>query len=573
MASKNETVAVKAVPTKPIDGQKTGTSGLRKKTELFMSDNYLANWVQSLFTALGSDLRGKSLGLGGDGRYFNREAVQIILRLAAGNGVGRVVVGKEGIMATPAMSATIRRRSLYGGLIMSASHNPAGPKEDWGIKFNWSGGEPAPEKITDRIFVETQQIKELQMADIPAVDLSKLGVKTFKVHGPDGSVSDFVVEVVDYTEDYFAALKEVFDFEALRRFVAHPKFSMTYDALWAVTGAYARPLFVDLLGADPQSLQGCTPKEDFGGGHPDPNLTYAADLVKVMTGEQAPEFGAASDGDGDRNMILGSKFFVTPSDSVAVLAAHAQRAIPYFNAGLKGVARSMPTSGALDLVAKKLNIPFYETPTGWKFFGNLMDAGRCSICGEESFGTGADHVREKDGLWAVLAWLSVLAQANEGRQPADRLLGVRDVVEAHWREYGRNFYARHDYEGVESEAAGAMMEHLRGVIAESKKGDVWSPKLTLATADDFEYTDPIDGSVAKGQGIRFVFQDGSRIVFRLSGTGSAGATIRLYLEQFSDDQTTFDKDAHVMLKDIADLALAKSKLQHFTKRDKPTVIT
>lgn len=554
---------VSKVPTKPIDGQKTGTSGLRKKTNVFMSENYLANWIQSLFNALGEEAQGKTIGLGGDGRYFNKQAVQIILKLAAGNGVKKVVVGQNGFMATPAMSALIRQRGLYGGLIMSASHNPAGPDEDWGIKFNYSSGEPAPEKITDTIFGFTQSISELNMADIPDVDLSTVGVSTF---------GDFEVEVVDYTKEYFDTLKSVFDFDALKAFVSRSDFKFVFDAMHAITGAYAGPLFVDNLGASADSIKNNVPLEDFGGGHPDPNLTYAKELVDIMFSGNAPTFGAASDGDGDRNMILGDNFFVTPSDSVAVIAANAQECIPYFKDGLKGVARSMPTSAALDNVAKDMNIPFFETPTGWKFFGNLMDADKCSICGEESFGTGADHVREKDGLWAVLAWLSILAKKNENVPEGGKLVSIKDIVNDHWSKFGRNFYSRYDYEGVASDDANKMVEHLQAIVDASKPGDELCG-FKIATADNFTYTDPIDGSIAKNQGIRFVFEDGSRIIFRLSGTGSAGATIRMYIETYTKDASKFDMDAQDALKSIIDAALATSKLQEFTGRDKPTVIT
>lgn len=558
-----EGFTVKSVPTKPIEGQKTGTSGLRKKTKVFTSENYLANWIQSLFNALGEEAVGKTIGLGGDGRYFNKEAVQTILRVAAGNGIAKVVVGKDAIMATPAMSALIRRRSLYGGLIMSASHNPGGPDEDWGIKFNYSAGEPAPEKITDKIFGFTESISELKLAELADVDLSKVGTTRF---------GSFEVEVVDYTTEYFDTLKEVFDFPALRAFMTRPDFSLVFDAMHAVTGAYANPLFVGELGGKPDSIRNGVPLEDFGGGHPDPNLTYAHDLVDLMWSDAAPVLGAASDGDGDRNMVLGSHFFVTPSDSVAVIAANAQAAIPYFKDGLKGVARSMPTSGALDRVAQKLGLQFFETPTGWKFFGNLMDADKCSICGEESFGTGADHVREKDGMWAVLAWLSILAHKNKDVPEGGKLVSVKDIVMDHWKQFGRNFYSRYDYEGVESEQANKMVQHLEGVIASSSKGQKFGDYV-LETADNFSYTDPIDGSVAKGQGVRFVFQDGSRIIFRLSGTGSAGATIRLYIETYTDDASKFELDAQEVLKSIIGTALEVSKLQEFTGRDKPTVIT
>jgi phosphoglucomutase len=554
---------VKTVPTKPIEGQKTGTSGLRKKTKVFTGEHYLANWIQSLFNSLGGEVKGKTIGLGGDGRYFNKEASQEIIKLAAANGVKKVLVGQNAIMATPAMSALIRRRKLYGGLIMSASHNPGGPDEDWGIKFNYSSGEPAPERITDAIYKYTQNISELKLADLPEVDLSKPGTHKF---------GEFEVEVIDSVSDYLATLKEVFDFPALKKFVARKDFKLVFDAMNAVTGAYAKPIFVDELGADPSMIMNGTPKEDFGGGHPDPNLTYAHELVEIMWGSNAPDFGAASDGDGDRNMILGNKFFITPSDSVAMIAANAEAAIPYFKSGLKGVARSMPTSGALDRVAEKQGLQFFEVPTGWKFFGNLMDAGRCSVCGEESFGTGADHVREKDGMWAVLAWLSILAHKNKDSQEGQKLVGVEDMAKEHWATYGRNFFSRYDYEGCESDAANKMVEHLRGILAKSGKGTKFGD-YTLEVADEFEYKDPIDGSVASKQGVRFIFDDGSRIIFRLSGTGSAGATVRMYIEQYSKDTSKHHLDAQEALKPIINVALELSKLQEFTGRDKPTVIT
>jgi len=559
----SQAVTVKSVPTKPIEGQKTGTSGLRKKTTVFTGEHYLANWVQSLFNSLGEEAKGKTIGLGGDGRYFNKDAAQIILKLAAGAGIKKVLIGKDAIMATPAMSALIRRRSLYGGLIMSASHNPGGPKEDWGIKFNYSSGEPAPESITDKIYGYTQDIDQLNFGEIPDTDLSKVGSHSY---------GDFEVEVIDPVEDYLKTLSEVFDFGLLQDFLSRPDFSFVFDALHAVTGAYAGPLFVDRLGASTSCLLNAVPKEDFGGGHPDPNLTYAHDLVERMWKDDAPAFGAASDGDGDRNMILGKQFFITPSDSVAMIAANAQEAIPYFKKGIDGLARSMPTSGALDRVAKELGAPFFEVPTGWKFFANLMDAGKCNVCGEESFGTGSDHVREKDGLWAVLAWLSILAYKNKGKKEGEQLVTVKDVAFEHWKRFGRNFFSRYDYEGVDSGDAGKVMDTVRKVISESKKGTKFGP-FTLDFADDFEYTDPIDGSKASRQGLRFVFDDASRIIFRLSGTGSAGATIRLYIEQFGDDTSKHGQDAQEALKPIIDLALELSKLTELTGRDKPTVIT
>ncbi|GJP39907.1 hypothetical protein CLOM_g24231 [Closterium sp. NIES-68] len=555
---------VAAVPTAPIEGQKTGTSGLRKKVKVFQEPHYLANWIQALFDSLpAEDVKGSLLVLGGDGRYFNREAAQEIIKIAAGNGVGKILVGRDGIMSTPAVSAVIRKQKAYGGFIMSASHNPGGPKYDWGIKFNYSSGQPAPESITDKIYGNTLAIKEIKQAVIPDVDLATLGTTKF---------GSFEVEVVDPVADYLALFKEVFDFDLLRALVARPDFSLKFDAMHAVTGAYAKPILVDALGAPESAIINGTPLEDFGGGHPDPNLTYAEELVKIMYGQDAPDFGAASDGDGDRNMILGNHFFITPSDSVAIIAANAQAAIPYFAAGPKGLARSMPTSAALDRVATGLNLPFFEVPTGWKFFGNLMDAGTLSICGEESFGTGSDHIREKDGLWAVLAWLSILAHRNKDVPVGGKLVSVGDVAREHWAKYGRNFFSRYDYEECASEGANAMVAHLREILAAAKPGDKYGA-YELALADDFEYVDPVDGSVASQQGIRFVFTDGSRIIFRLSGTGSAGATIRVYVEQYEPDVARHGLDAQEALKPLIDIALSVSKLQEFTGRDKPTVIT
>jgi len=556
-------VEIKEVPTTPIDGQKTGTSGLRKKAAVFSEGNYLANWVQSLFLALPQEeVEGSAMVLGGDGRWFNKEASQIIIKLAAGNGVRKMYVGQNGFLATPAASAVIRARKAYGGFIMSASHNPGGPKEDWGIKFNYSSGEPAPEKITDEIYGFTQTVDTLKMADIPDVDLSKVGVTKF---------GDFEVEVIDPVADYLELAREVFDFDLIKSLVTRSDFKMKFDAMHAITGAYAKPILVDVLGADPSSCVNDDPKEDFAGGHPDPNLTYAEELVKTMYSADAPDFGAASDGDGDRNMILGNNFFVTPSDSVAIIAANA-KCIPYFKDGLKGLARSMPTAAALDRVAAKMGVECFETPTGWKFFGNLMDAGRLSICGEESFGTGSDHIREKDGPWAVLAWLSILADRNKDVPVGGEKVTVEQITKEHWAEYGRNFFSRYDYEGCESEPCEKMVEHLRTVAAASKKGDMYG-EYELDYADDFEYTDPIDGSVASKQGVRFVFSDGSRFIFRLSGTGSSGATVRMYIEQYEADVAKQGTDAQDALAPLIKVALETSKLAEFTGRESPTVIT
>lgn len=559
-----EGIKINSVSTKPIEGQKTGTSGLRKKVKIFKEENYLANWIQALFNSLPpEDYKNGVLVLGGDGRYFNLEASQIIIKIAAGNGVGKILVGKEGIMSTPAVSAVIRKRKANGGFIMSASHNPGGPEYDWGIKFNYNSGQPAPESITDKIYGNTLSISEIKMADIPDVDLSTLGVTKY---------GNFSVEVVDPVSDYLELMENVFDFELIKSLLSQSDFRFIFDAMHAVTGAYAKPIFVDKLGASLDSISNGVPLEDFGHGHPDPNLTYAKDLVDIMYAENGPDFGAASDGDGDRNMVLGRGFFVTPSDSVAIIAANAQEAIPYFTSGPKGLARSMPTSGALDRVAEKLNLPFFEVPTGWKFFGNLMDAGKLSICGEESFGTGSDHIREKDGIWAVLAWLSIIAYRNKDKKPGDKLVSVADVVKEHWETYGRNFFSRYDYEECESEGANKMIQYLRDLVSKGKPGDKYG-NYALQFADDFTYTDPVDGSVVSKQGIRFVFTDGSRIIFRLSGTGSAGATVRIYIEQFEPDVSKHEMDAQIALKPLIDLALSVSKLKDFTGRDKPTVIT
>lgn len=559
-----EGIKIKSIPTKPIEGQKTGTSGLRKKVKVFKQENYLANWIQALFNSLPpEDYKNGWLVLGGDGRYFNREAAQIIIKIAAGNGVGKILVGKEGILSTPAVSAVIRKRKANGGFIMSASHNPGGPEYDWGIKFNYSSGQPAPESITDKIYGNTLSISEINIADIPDVDLSKVGVTEF---------GGFSVEVIDPVSDYLELLETVFDFQLIRGLLSRPDFRFVFDAMHAVTGAYAKPIFVDKLGANQDSILNGIPLEDFGHGHPDPNLTYAKDLVNILYAVNGPDFGAASDGDGDRNMILGRSFFVTPSDSVAVIAANAREAIPYFKNGVKGLARSMPTSAALDRVAEKLNLPFFEVPTGWKFFGNLMDAGTLSICGEESFGTGSDHIREKDGIWAVLAWLSIIAHRNKDKKPGEKLISVSDVVKEFWATYGRNFFSRYDYEECESEGANKMIEYLRDSVSKSKPGDKYG-SYVLQFADDFKYTDPVDGSMVSKQGVRFVFTDGSRIIYRLSGTGSAGATVRVYIEQFEPDFTKHDVDAQIALRPLIDLALSVSKLKDFTGRDKPTVIT
>ncbi|KAJ6791330.1 putative phosphoglucomutase, cytoplasmic 1 [Iris pallida] len=573
--------------TAPIDGQKPGTSGLRKKVVVFKQPNYLHNFVQSTFNALATDkVKGATIVVSGDGRYFSKDAIQIIVKMAAANGVRRVWVGKDGLLSTPAVSAVIRERvgadgsKASGAFILTASHNPGGPHEDFGIKYNMENGGPAPEAITDKIYANTKTIKEYFIAeDLPDVDISTIGVTSFS--GPEGN---FDVDVFDSAEDYVKLMKTIFDFQSIQKLLSSPKFSFCYDALHGVAGAYANRIFVEELGAKESSLINCTPKEDFGGGHPDPNLTYAKELVarmglgKSSPQGEVPEFGAAADGDADRNMILGKRFFVTPSDSVAIIAANAVQAIPYFASGLKGVARSMPTSAALDVVAKNLNLKFFEVPTGWKFFGNLMDAGLCSVCGEESFGTGSDHIREKDGIWAVLAWLSILAFKNKDNINGESLVSVEDIVRQHWATYGRHYYTRYDYENVDAAAAKELMANLvklQASLPEVNKiiSGIRSDVSNVVEADEFEYKDPVDGSVSKHQGIRYLFADGSRLVFRLSGTGSEGATIRLYIEQYEKDSSNIGRDSQDALAPLVDVALKLSKMQEFTGRSAPTVIT
>ncbi|KAG6655112.1 phosphoglucomutase, cytoplasmic [Carya illinoinensis] len=578
---------VARVETTPIDGQKPGTSGLRKKVKVFVQPNYLENFVQSTFNALTPEkVRGATLVVSGDGRYYSKDAIQIIIKMAAANGVRRIWVGQNGLLSTPAVSAVIRERvgidgsRASGGFILTASHNPGGPHEDFGIKYNMENGGPAPEGITDKIYENTKAIKEYFNAEnLPDVDISTVGVTSFQ--GPEGQ---FDVEVFDSANDYLKLMKSIFDFDSIRKLLSSSKFTFCYDALHGVAGAYAKRIFVEELGAQESSLLNCMPKEDFGGGHPDPNLTYAKELVARMglgksnPQDEPPEFGAAADGDADRNMILGKRFFVTPSDSVAIIAANAVDAIPYFSAGLKGVARSMPTSAALDVVAKHLNLKFFEVPTGWKFFGNLMDAGLCSVCGEESFGTGSDHIREKDGIWAVLAWLSILAHKNKENLGGEKLVTVEDIVRQHWATYGRHYYTRYDYENVDAGAAKELMACLVKLqsslseVNEIVKG-THSDVSKVVHADEFEYKDPVDGSISKHQGIRYLFEDGSRLVFRLSGTGSEGATIRLYIEQYEKDPAKINRDSQEALAPLVEVALKLSKLQEFTGRTAPTVIT
>lgn len=538
------------ITTTPIDGQKPGTSGLRKKTKVFMQPHYLENFTQAVFDAIGG-VQGKTLILGGDGRYFNDRAVQVILRMAAANGAARVIVGQGGLLSTPAASNLIRKRKADGGVILSASHNPGGIDEDFGMKFNGANGGPAPEQVTDLIFARTKDLTQYRIIETEDLDLSALGETTL------GAMS---VEIVDPVADYTQLMRELFDFEAITHLFTGG-FTMRFDAMHAVTGPYATAILEGVLGAAEGTVINATPLPDFGGGHPDPNPVWAKPLMDEMFGEDAPDFGAASDGDGDRNMIVGRGIYVTPSDSLAVLAANAHLA-PAYAKGLAGIARSMPTSRAADRVAQKLGIECHETPTGWKFFGNLLDAGRVTICGEESAGTGSDHVREKDGLWAVLLWLNILAR---------RIEPVSQVMAEHWREYGRNYYSRHDYEAVPSERANALIQRLRDISAELP-GQTFQG-LTVESADDFAYHDPVDGSVSEHQGIRIGFAGGSRVVLRLSGTGTEGATLRVYLERYEPDVTRHDMPVDAALGAVIAAAEEIALIREFTGRDAPDVTT
>ncbi len=541
---------VQSVSTTPFDDQRPGTSGLRKKVRVFQQPHYLENFVQSVFDSIG-DFRGRTLVVGGDGRYYNRQAIQTILKMAAANGFGKVLVGQDGILSTPAASCVIRKHQAHGGLILSASHNPGGPDEDFGIKYNIANGGPAPEAVTEKIFARTRTIDRYLTVAADDVPLDVIGAC---------ALGEMQVEVIDPVADYAELMQSLFDFDAIRRLLADG-FRMKFDAMHAVTGPYARVIIEGMLGAPQGTVMHGEPQEDFAGGHPDPNLTYAKDLVEIMFGEQAVDFGAASDGDGDRNMILGRHFFVTPSDSLAILAANADQ-VPGYRDGIAGIARSMPTSAAADRVAAALGLDCYETPTGWKFFGNLMDAGKVTLCGEESFGTGSDHVREKDGLWAVLFWLNILAVRKQS---------VATIVREHWQRFGRNYYSRHDYEGVDADAAAAVLQRVRDQFG-TLPGQQLAGRM-VQHCDDFAYTDPVDGSVSENQGVRILFADGSRIIFRLSGTGTSGATIRLYLESYESDVQKQGLDAQQALADMIAAADGISGLRELTGRDRPTVIT
>jgi len=557
MAESITVVTIKEVPTTPFQDQKPGTSGLRKKVKVFQQPNYLENFIYATLET--QKLEGATLVLGGDGRYHNDVAIQTIIAMCAAFGVSNVVLGQYGLFATPAVSATIRALKTTGGIILTASHNPGGPEDDFGVKYNIANGGPAPSSVTKAIFERSKTLTSYRIATLPKIDVNQCGTHNFKVNG-----KPFVVEVIDSTEIYTKLLKTIFDFKGIADFLKRKDFSMVASGLSGVGGPYARRILVDELGLNNDVLHKCDPLPDFGGGHPDPNLIYAKELVDICYKDDGPQFGVAFDGDADRNMILGHKFFVTPSDSVAIIAANAQQCIPYFSQGLKGVARSMPTSSALDHVAKKRNMMLFETPTGWKYFGNLLANDMCSICGEESFGTSSDHISEKDGPWAMLSWLSILAAKNKG---SETLIPISAIVEEHWKEFGRNYYTRYDYEGVEKEGALKLMDHLRSLFTEQEL----LSSHGIKEANEFAYTDPTDKSVATGQGIRFIFTDGSRIIFRLSGTGSVGATIRMYIDKYETSEINLE--VAKALESLVKIALELCQMKKFTGRDAPTVIT
>lgn len=545
-------MSIKTVATQAFAGQKPGTSGLRKQVTIFQQSGYLENFVQSIFDSV-DGIKGATLVVGGDGRYHNRVAIKTILRMAAAYGVAKVFVGQGGILSTPAVSCIIRKYNALGGIVLSASHNPGGPDGDFGIKYNINNGGPAPESITDAIYEKTQTITEYVISDKldSEIQLDELG--SFKIEAMQ-------VDVIDSVSDYAELMQQIFDFDAIRGLFARG-FKMRFDAMSAVGGPYARRILEGILNAPQGTVVNGEPLEDFGGHHPDPNPVNAHDLIAVMDGVNAPEFGAASDGDADRNMIVGRKLPVAPSDSLAILAANA-KLVPAYKAGLSGIARSMPTSTAADRVAESLGIPCYETPTGWKFFGNLLDAGKVTLCGEESYGTGSDHIREKDGLWAVLFWLNLIAVTNKS---------VNQLVNEHWSKFGRNFYSRHDYEAIDSAAANDLMAALRAKLKDLVGQTFGNYKLTLA--DDFSYSDSVDGSISAKQGVRLIFADGSRIVLRLSGTGTQGATLRVYLEKYEADAAKFEIPTQQALAELITIADQIAEIKTRTKMLEPTVVT
>jgi phosphoglucomutase len=541
---------VHTIATKPFSDQRPGTSGLRKKTKIFMQPHYLAIFVQSIFSSL-EGFEGKTLVVGGDGRFFNRQAIQIVLKIAIANGFGEILIGRGGILSTPAASAVIRAEKAFGGIVLSASHNPGGPDEDFGIKYNISNGGPAPEKITEAIFVHSKTIESYDIIEAPDVDLDTLG---------ETRIGTAVVRVIDPVAIYRDLMESLFDFAAIKA-MFRDGFTLKFDAMSAVTGPYAKVLFEDLLGAAPGSVVNAEPLPDFGGHHPDPNLVHCKHLYDLAHSPESPDLCAASDGDGDRNLVIGRGQFVTPSDSLAIIAANAHRA-PGYAGGIAGVARSMPTSRAADKVAEKLGVALYETPTGWKFFGNLLDAGKVTICGEESAGAGSNHVREKDGLWAILMWLNILAVRKQS---------VAEIVRAHWAEYGRHYYSRHDYEGVASEGADTLIARLREKLPTLAGQTIGA--LQIEAADDFAYHDPVDGSISTKQGVRILFTDGSRIVYRLSGTGTSGATLRVYIEKYEAEPARHGLETQAALADLIALAEFLAEIRRHTGRDAPSVIT
>ncbi|KAK9371283.1 hypothetical protein V1509DRAFT_614196 [Lipomyces kononenkoae] len=550
---------IQTVKTTVFEGQKPGTSGLRKKVTVFQQPNYTENFIQAILLSIPEGAENSTLVIGGDGRYYNKEVVQLIAKISAANGVAKLIIGQDGILSTPAASHVIRKRKATGGILLTASHNPGGPNADFGIKYNLSNGGPAPESVTNKIYEVTTRIQSYEISAIPDIDLSAIGVKTY---------GNLTVEIIDSTADYVAMLKDIFDFGLIKTFLASkPEFKILFDSLHGVTGPYGKAIFVDELGLPESSVQNFKPLPDFGGGHPDPNLTYAKSLVDRVDRENIP-FGAASDGDGDRNMIYGANAFVSPGDSVAIIAHHADK-IPYFKNGVYGLARSMPTSGALDLVAKAKGLNLYEVPTGWKFFTALFDAKQLSICGEESFGTGSDHIREKDGLWAIVAWLNIIAGVSKEKPGEETIAAIQTDF---WKTYGRTFFTRYDYENVDSEGAKKVIDGLAEKIKQAAFVGSKVGTVSVVEADDFSYTD-LDGSVSAHQGLYVKFDDGSRIVARLSGTGSSGATIRLYIEKHEPDTGLIGMDAQEYLKENINMAVEFLKLKELVGRSEPDVKT